>query len=913
MPSMNFFHMPKIKNSMVKYLWKCLFVLLFSNSFGHSIALGQTQEERNVIYKHALSLPRNEAIAQLSSLVKTAPDFLEARYALGFYLHQNKAYKAYLPHFIYLFRHKNEVAANPSFSAQITTAKLIPLITEAYLQIANDYIAAQKPDSALANLKLAMAYSPDDAAIYSTLGMVYYKSGDLEKAVSNYLKALKRDPNNVAVWVNIGTAYWHKNEYENAARAYDKALKLDPGNASARDNLNKAQSKILALETIRRADIAYKAGRYRTALKILGNVKKSEHNTEEIDRAVKKARNGLTYERALNAKKNGELRDARDYFKKLPHDYLDVSSQLTKLQLLIEKEEQKNAAWSNYDRALAFFRKGEYSKADLAVEQLLQANRNFPGAKKLETQIDSALTNQYAGSRQVKGTAPDEAGKDAKPVDLAQEIERQPAGQDGGTPAVVKPERRSGRADTTRAALAKYFSERYYPYYGAAALLLLLGLVSIRRAKRKRRRTRTKKVPVSRQNVRQPSMNSSGMMSVPAAIEKIDFDKLDDVKLNNSAPGTQEIFEQLIPESPKLEVFDVSDQNGKERPEPEPEPESKKNTSNAKNDVQLPMNSDDEDVFLSLIDDGEPDVDADYPSSQSDDFSESGSLTHTVDMAQFQPHKIGRYLIEKEIGRGAAGRIYKAWDPKLDRTVVIKTVSYSLTATGEDIKRLKARVYREARSAARLNHPNIVVVYDVEDEATFSYIVMEYIEGRNLSELLDVEKKLDPERTIRIITQVCKALQFAHAAGIVHRDIKPSNILIPKDDKIKVTDFGIAKLTNHLTLTQTGKVVGTPSYMAPEQIEAGNIDTRCDLFSLGVVFYELLTGIRPFTGNSLAALAYKIVHTNPAQPSAHIAELTGDFDNIILKLMSKDADHRYQSASEVIDAMRKMKTKTPSN
>ncbi|RMD96220.1 MAG: serine/threonine protein kinase, partial [Calditrichaeota bacterium] len=312
----------------------------------------------------------------------------------------------------------------------------------------------------------------------------------------------------------------------------------------------------------------------------------------------------------------------------------------------------------------------------------------------------------------------------------------------------------------------------------------------------------------------------------------------------------------------------------------------------------------DDDDFLALIEDENTPAPAFDPQSEPTGFG--SDATRTVDMSQFKVHKIGRYIIEKEIGRGAAGRVYKAWDPKLDRTVVIKTVAYSLTADEDEISRLKTRVYREAKTAAKLNHPNIVVVYDVEDEKSFSYIVMEHVEGPNLRQLLNQERRLPPARAISIVKQICKALQFAHSEGVVHRDIKPSNILIVGKEKIKVTDFGIAKVVNHLTLTQTGRVVGTPSYMAPEQIEGTEVDARADIFSLGVVFYELLTGVRPFVADSLASLAYKIVHVEPVPPSLVNLELFEIYDDIIGTAMAKDPGQRYQTAGEFLQALEKI-------
>jgi len=264
---------------------------------------------------------------------------------------------------------------------------------------------------------------------------------------------------------------------------------------------------------------------------------------------------------------------------------------------------------------------------------------------------------------------------------------------------------------------------------------------------------------------------------------------------------------------------------------------------------------------------------------------------------------LGRYQIEREIGKGAMGKIYLARDPKLDRRVVIKTVCFNLAASDADTATLKDRVYREARAIAKLSHPNIVIVYDVEDNCELSYIVMEHIEGRDLRQALKAERRFEVERAVPIIAQVCSALDYAHQAGIFHRDIKPSNIMLLPNDKAKVTDFGIAKIADNFSLTLPGQVLGTPSYMAPEQFEEETADSRADIFSLGVVLYELLIGTRPFTGDSLAALAYKIVHKMHIPPSLQNVELPLELDDIIGRVLAKQPDERYQTAQEFREAL----------
>ncbi|MGH7598367.1 MAG: serine/threonine-protein kinase, partial [bacterium] len=279
------------------------------------------------------------------------------------------------------------------------------------------------------------------------------------------------------------------------------------------------------------------------------------------------------------------------------------------------------------------------------------------------------------------------------------------------------------------------------------------------------------------------------------------------------------------------------------------------------------------------------------PSQPSEDHASAG---HQV---------LGRYVIERKIGKGAMGNIYLALDPKLDRRVVLKTVCFNLAASETDTLTLKDRVYREARAIAKLGHPNIVVVYDVEDDRDMSYIVMEHIEGRDIRQVLANEHRFDITRAIKIVSQVCGALDYAHQAGIIHRDIKPSNIMLLPGDKAKVTDFGIAKIADNFSLTLPGHVLGTPSYMAPEQFEGMDIDGRADIFSLGVVFYELVTGCRPFAGNSLASLAYKIVHKMHIPPSLQNVELPLEIDAIVGRALAKNPEERYATAMEFREAL----------
>ena len=290
----------------------------------------------------------------------------------------------------------------------------------------------------------------------------------------------------------------------------------------------------------------------------------------------------------------------------------------------------------------------------------------------------------------------------------------------------------------------------------------------------------------------------------------------------------------------------------------------------------------------------------------------SPTATRTIEMTALDAYKIDRFVIEKEISKGGNGKIYKAWDPKLDRAVVLKTVEYSFAASEFEIPAFKERIYVEARAIAKLKHPNIVTIYDVDDEPDFSYLVMEYLDGSDLRRLLRQEHRLDCKQAIDIVVQICDALEYAHHTGVYHRDIKPSNVMLLENGDVKVMDFGIAKINNSFTLTQPGKVLGTPCYMAPEQIDGQDVDGRADLFSLGVVLYELLIGKRPFVADSLAALAYKIVHKTHIPPSLENVELPMDIDNILNKALAKKPEDRYKNAKVFRDALTELHSQTES-
>lgn len=267
-----------------------------------------------------------------------------------------------------------------------------------------------------------------------------------------------------------------------------------------------------------------------------------------------------------------------------------------------------------------------------------------------------------------------------------------------------------------------------------------------------------------------------------------------------------------------------------------------------------------------------------------------------------EPRRLGgRYELGSVLGRGGMAEVYLAHDTRLGRTVAVKTLRADLARDPS----FQARFRREAQSAASLNHPAIVAVYDTGEDyvdgVSIPYIVMEYVDGSTLRELLHSGRKLLPERTLEMTVGILQALEYSHRAGIVHRDIKPANVMLTRTGQVKVMDFGIARAMGDsgMTMTQTAAVIGTAQYLSPEQAKGEQVDARSDLYSTGCLLYELLTVRPPFVGDSPVAVAYQHVREEPQPPSNFDPEITPEMDAIVLKALVKDPDYRYQSADEM--------------
>ena len=264
--------------------------------------------------------------------------------------------------------------------------------------------------------------------------------------------------------------------------------------------------------------------------------------------------------------------------------------------------------------------------------------------------------------------------------------------------------------------------------------------------------------------------------------------------------------------------------------------------------------------------------------------------------------KIGRYEILSEKGRGAMGTVYVARDPAMDRIVALKTI-HSVALTGPQANEFRERFYREARSAGGLAHPGIVTVFDVGEQDGLPYLVMEFIEGHTLAEATKNGERFTFERVCEVGQQIAEALGYAHKSGIVHRDIKPANILLTSKEKYgierpKITDFGVAKL-GAAQLTTTGQMLGTPAFMPPEQFTGAPIDGRSDLFSLGVILYWMATGEQAFPGETVTAVSYKVVHTEPVPPRKLNPAVPLGFDQIIMRCLAKAPADRYASGEDL--------------
>ncbi|MCC6212308.1 MAG: serine/threonine protein kinase, partial [Burkholderiales bacterium] len=265
--------------------------------------------------------------------------------------------------------------------------------------------------------------------------------------------------------------------------------------------------------------------------------------------------------------------------------------------------------------------------------------------------------------------------------------------------------------------------------------------------------------------------------------------------------------------------------------------------------------------------------------------------------------KLGRYQLRRVLGRGAMGVVYEGLDPSLNRRVAVKTILRNAAIDEETAQHYSAQFAREARAAGRLNHPNIVQVHDFAEEGDVAYLVMEFIEGRELRSFFEARETFAPAEVVRIMGELLDALDFAHEAGVIHRDVKPANVMLDARKRVKLADFGVARIQDS-ERSAAGTMVGTPAFMSPEQISGAKIDRRTDIFSAGVVLYQLLTGEQPFTGEGAWTVAKKIMQDDPPHPSSVAKSVSPVFDGIVRKALAKSPEQRYASAHEFAVALR---------
>jgi serine/threonine-protein kinase len=269
---------------------------------------------------------------------------------------------------------------------------------------------------------------------------------------------------------------------------------------------------------------------------------------------------------------------------------------------------------------------------------------------------------------------------------------------------------------------------------------------------------------------------------------------------------------------------------------------------------------------------------------------------------------LGRYQVEKELGKGAMGVVYFGKDPKIGRVVAIKTMALSQEFAGEELVDARERFFREAETAGRLQHQNIVTIFDAGEEHDLAYIAMEFLKGRDLAEFCKTGQLLPPSTVISIVMRVAEALAYAHLQHVVHRDIKPANIMYDREtDTVKVTDFGIARITDS-SKTKTGLVLGTPSFMSPEQLAGKKVDGRSDLYSLGVMLYQMLAGVLPFRGDSMSELMFKIANEEAPDVRSARAELSPAVALVVARALSKRPETRYQDGGEFAADLRALST-----
>ncbi|MFQ5863863.1 MAG: protein kinase [bacterium] len=717
----------------------------------------------------------------------------------------------------------------------------------AYTFLSHELTEKEKYDEALTAARQAIILDKNYAPAYTALGLVYHKQEALGNAVQAFERSVELNPNQELVWTKLGNLYLRAGDYPKAVQAYEKALLIDPKLKEAEVNIAVARKRNSPDSWLARYEDAKSAGRWRDGIEILTKAQTVYPNNLTIENKLREAIRERDYLTGLQALEQEDWALALEMFQKLPSDY----------QATAEKFAEARVGLSN-ELAILNTEDLQYSKGDSTDK--IEEPTSPKIAKSIEALPDTSeltfsLAEVVSDSNENKTAQLTEASKNLEEEQLAlpeQTEEPDTLIMAHTTKSIISSEQTNTPKDSKSGVEARKDSTIVWAggILGGAFVIGFVLLIF------HRRRSQVEKIKKTRAS---------------AAIDK--------TQVVESSGWDQTALSSRTDEFVKDNLASVT-----------------------------PVKFDPLDTSEALDEKGEQKKDLSSPSSK--DESSELQETQTILGGIKQVKRIGRYILENEIGRGSMGQVYKAWDPKLDRTVVIKKVAFDFSGKSQEVKNLKDRLLREARAAGRLNHPNIVIIYDVDEEDEFSYIVMEYLPGQDLKFLLETQGKFELLRTIRIISQICNALDYAHQNEIVHRDIKPSNIIVAKDDKVKVADFGIATLPQFGTLTQTGNIIGTPFYMSPEQVEGRKVDGRSDIFSVGVLLYEMLTGRRPFDGDNISAVVYRIVHKLPSPASAECEGLPPSLDEIMSRALAKDPQERYSTAGELSKELEKLQRGT---
>ncbi|MCI0699085.1 protein kinase [candidate division KSB1 bacterium] len=771
--------------------------------------------------------------------------------------------------------------------------------------------------TAITHLEKALALDSGLLPARATLGLAYFQQGQYDAAIQAYDLVLRAQPN-AQLYNNLGAAHEAKGDLDAAVAAYSRALELDASLGLAQKNLLRVQAKLSRIA----ARAAVSSDSIQLAAKALDSLAVATAISRQDDAKTKTTNNSST----APASSPHPSRQAAVTTQRAPKPAVLKKAALksSKSPLLKNSTRDSAAAQIQSTSSTGALKSPEATISRSPQPSVALSPPPSVTVESLETSNPRTSTPS-AGSSSITLVV---FGISALLLAVFAVIQRRRLGH---VWLQLKPALAASTAVVSRQVRllpSRMRNELVVRYEHTRRIKLLPAPTNGALAGAPLETESSEPIPVSKntpEEPHQPSLQTQAFFAeiIAAEPEIEEFDEEVLTKFDDAASLANGHVDHASAEPSLLPiVVDISKDADLGRLSLEPiDPAAEKNEHNGefvmssttpKSGLAIDSTNEERNGIDSNIGYAfsinlgeEPDP---APSSSSRNAAEiplqqDNQSKHNEDPASAGPPVLGRYVIERKIGKGAMGNIYLALDPKLDRRVVIKTVCFNLATSETDTLTLKDRVYREARAIAKLGHPNIVVVYDVEDDKDMSYIVMEHIEGRDLRQALASEHRFDAARAIKIVSQVCGALDYAHQAGIIHRDIKPSNIMLLPGDKAKVTDFGIAKIADNFSLTLPGHVLGTPSYMAPEQFEGMEIDGRADIFSLGVVFYELVTGCRPFAGNTLASLAYKIVHKMHIPPSLQNVELPLEIDEIVGRALAKTPEERYATAMEFREAL----------